>query len=79
MLPSVRLQGGPPPEEILAGHPLARGADPAAITAVLAALAGYFVHASRQSAPLGLPTVRAFQRAQGAVALEWLKLRAGWP
>jgi aminoglycoside phosphotransferase (APT) family kinase protein len=79
MLPSVRLQGGPPPEETLAGHPLARGADPAAITAVLAALAGYFVRAARQPAPPGIPTVRAFQRAQGRVALDWLKLRAGWP
>jgi aminoglycoside phosphotransferase (APT) family kinase protein len=78
MLPSVAMQGGPPPEEILAGHPVARGADPAAITVMVAALAGFFCwHGSRPDPP-GLPTLRAFQRAQGAVALDWLRQRTGW-
>jgi hypothetical protein len=28
--------------------------------------------------PPGIPTVRAFQAAQGEVALAWLKERLGW-
>jgi Phosphotransferase enzyme family len=79
MLPSVRLGGGPPPEEILAGHPVAAAADPAAITAVVAALAGYFTRQARQPDPPGIPTVRAFQAAQGRVTVDWLKTRTGWP
>ncbi|HUZ26475.1 MAG TPA: aminoglycoside phosphotransferase family protein [Streptosporangiaceae bacterium] len=78
MAPSIAMQGGPPAEEVFTGHPVARDADPAAVTAVLAALAGYFVRASRQPDPPGIPTVRAFQAAQGAVTLDWLRLRTGW-
>ena len=78
MLPSIALEGGPPPGEILAAHPVTRGADPAAVTAVVAALAGYFIHRSRRPGPPGLPTVRAFQAAQGEVALDWLRARTGW-
>ncbi|MEV4103648.1 hypothetical protein AB0J42_25605 [Nonomuraea sp. NPDC049649] len=71
MLPSVAMQGGPPPQEVLP--------DPCSgITAVVAALAGYFVRQSRQPGPPGLPTLRAFQHAQGVAALEWLRHRTGW-
>ncbi|PZG56285.1 aminoglycoside phosphotransferase [Spongiactinospora gelatinilytica] len=79
MLPSVRMQGGPPPQEVLAGHPLGRAADPGAVTAVVAALAEFMLRMSRRPDPPGLPTVRAFQRAQGIVALDWLRARTGWP
>ncbi len=79
MLSSVAMQGGPPPEEILARHPVARDADPAAITVMVAALAGFFCWHGSQPDPPGLPTVRAFQRAQGAIALAWLRQRTGWP
>lgn len=58
MLPSIALGGGPPPAEILAAHPVTRDADPQAVTAVVAALAGYFIHQSRQPGPPGIPTVR---------------------
>ncbi|PWI19646.1 aminoglycoside phosphotransferase [Streptomyces sp. Act143] len=75
MLPCVRAQGGPDPEELFAAHPLGRAADPDAVTAALAGLAGYFVHRSLQPPPPGIPTVRAFQRAQGEAALEWLRKR----
>ncbi|MFC4591761.1 phosphotransferase family protein [Sphaerisporangium corydalis] len=78
MLPSVRMQGGPPPEAVFAGHPVGRSADPAAVTTVLAALAGFFIYQSRQPDPPGLPTLRAFQAAQGEAALEWLRLRTPW-
>lgn len=71
MLPSVALQGGPAPQELLTDP------DPD-VTTVLAALTGYFVRQSRQPPPPGLPTLREFQAAQGEVALEWLKLRTGW-
>ncbi|GAT70573.1 aminoglycoside phosphotransferase [Planomonospora sphaerica] len=78
LLPSVRMQGGPPAEEVFTAHPVGRAADPEAVTAVLAALAGYFVRQARQPDPPGLPTLRAFQRAQGRTALEWLRTRTGW-
>ena len=57
---------------------MAAGADPEAVTANLAALAGFLVGASRLPAPPGLPTLRSFQRGQGLVALEWLRRRTGW-
>ncbi|MCW8381106.1 phosphotransferase family protein [Streptomyces justiciae] len=75
MLPCVTAQGGPDPEELFATHPLGRAADPDAVTAALAGLAGYFVHRSLQPPPPGIPTVRAFQRAQGDAALDWLRKR----
>ncbi|WP_406448464.1 aminoglycoside phosphotransferase family protein [Streptomyces sp. NBC_00876] len=75
MLPCVAAQGGPDPETLFTAHPPGRDADPAGVTAVLAALAGYFVAHSLRPAPPGLPTVRAFQAAQGAAALDWLRRR----
>jgi aminoglycoside phosphotransferase (APT) family kinase protein len=77
MLPSVHMQGGPAPETIFDDHPVAEGADPEAVTTVLAALTGFFVHAALQPPPPGMPTLRAFQAAQGRTALAWLKTR--WP
>jgi aminoglycoside phosphotransferase (APT) family kinase protein len=75
MLPSVALNGGPPPESVLAAHPVGRDADPDRVTAAVAALAGTWTYLGRQPDPPGLPTLRAFQRAQGEVALAWLKAR----
>jgi aminoglycoside phosphotransferase len=74
-LPSVAMQGGPSPEHVLAAHPVARGADPDDVTAVIAALAGIWIYLARQPDPPGLPTLRPFQRAQGDVALDWLARR----
>ena len=71
------MQGGPPPEEVIARHPPCRSADPQAVTAAVAAIAGYFTRQSLQPPPPGLPTVRAFQAAQGVVARDWLALRTG--
>jgi aminoglycoside phosphotransferase (APT) family kinase protein len=78
MLPSVGMQGGPDPEAVFADHPVARDADAGAVLSVLAALTGYFLSRARRPAPPGLPTLRAFQAAQGAVALAWLRRRAAW-
>lgn len=73
--PSVQMQGWPSPETLLAMHPAALVADPAAITAAVAAIAGFFTHEALQPPPQGLPTLRAFQAAQAAVARVWLAQR----
>jgi aminoglycoside phosphotransferase (APT) family kinase protein len=78
ILPSIAMQGGPKPWEIFDTHPLGRQASNRPVTAVLAALAGYFIVQSRLPAPPGLPTLRAFQRDQGIPAMEWLVRRTGW-
>jgi aminoglycoside phosphotransferase (APT) family kinase protein len=78
MLPSVHLQGGPAPDRLFETHPVAREASPDAVTNVLAALTGFFVAHARRPPPPGLPTLREFQRAQGEVALSWLRRRTGW-
>jgi len=75
--PSVAMQGGPRPDYVLARHPAARRADDDAVAAVVAAVAGFFTWQSLQPPPPGLPTVRAFQAAQGIVAREWLAERTG--
>ena len=62
LLPSVRVQGGPQPELLFGRHAVARGVDPDAVTAVLAAVAGYLVRESRQPTPPGLPGLHAFQQ-----------------
>jgi hypothetical protein len=69
------MQGGPDPEEMLLSTAVGRAADVEAVTAYVVALAGYFVHASLLPDPPGIPHVRAFQRAQGEVCVEWLKVR----
>lgn len=76
-LPSVAMQGGPAPWTLFDHHPLARDANAEGPTAVLAALAGFFIGHSRKPPPPGLSTLRPFQRAQGAEALAWLRHRLG--
>jgi len=48
------------------------------VTVLVAALAGFLVQRSLLPPPPGLPTLRAFQGAQGEVALRWLRRRTGW-
>ncbi|WP_336705987.1 phosphotransferase [Oerskovia sp. USHLN155] len=62
-------------DRIAATHPLFRGATREDVDAFLAGLAGYFFDAARHPAPLNMPTLRAFQRRQGVVAIEWLEQR----
>ena len=76
-VPSVTMQGGPPPEDVFMRYPGSRLADPEAVTCAVATLAGYFIRQSLRPPPPGLPTLRAFQAAQGAVAREWLAQRTG--
>lgn len=73
MLPSVAMQDGGDPEALFWGHPNAAGADRDAVRAVLAGIAGYFVHGAVQPPPPGLTNLRPFQLAQGIAALDWLR------
>ena len=77
LLPSVAMQGGPPPWEVFEEHPLGRGAPPDVVMPVVAALAGYFVQRSMLAPPPGLSTLREFQRGQGIEALAWLRRSLG--
>jgi hypothetical protein len=74
MVPSLALDGVSP-EDVTGRHPLTGAVPPERIDAVIAAIAGYFVGRSLLPPPPGLPTVRAFQRAQGNAALQWLRQR----
>jgi aminoglycoside phosphotransferase (APT) family kinase protein len=76
--PSVTMQGGPEPEEILARWPGGPQAESAAVDAAIASVAGFFTYFALQPPPPGLPTLRAFQAAQGEVARRWLRERTGW-
>ena len=76
--PSVAMQGGPPPPELLDRYAPARDADPDAIDAAIAAVAGYFTIDALRPPPPGLPTLRAFQAAQAVEARRWLADRRGW-
>jgi aminoglycoside phosphotransferase (APT) family kinase protein len=78
MLPSVQMHGGPPAAEVFDAHPVAAGADPDAVDAVLCAMAGYLVRQGRKPPPPGLAGLRAFQAAQARVALDWLRGRPRW-
>jgi hypothetical protein len=77
LAPSVRMQGGPMPSELLRRAALGDVSE-RAINATLASLTGYFLAYSRRPAPPGIPTLRSFQAAQGEVALAWLRERVGW-
>lgn len=70
--PSVAMQGGPPPADLLARSPHGRAAHRDTLTALVCGLAGYLTAQSLRPPPPGLPTVRSFQAAQGAVARRWL-------
>jgi len=59
-LPSLRLEGGPEPEEVLPGAP-----------GLAALLAGFFGSRAGLPAPPTAPHVRPFQLAQLRVALPW--------
>jgi hypothetical protein len=76
--PSVTMQGGPEPVTTLALSRTGRAAEPDRLLPLVCAVAGYFVCRSALPPPPGLPTVRAFQAAQGAVAQRWLQALTGW-
>lgn len=77
-LPSVAMQGGPDPDTIWNRHPWSRTVDSEAVDAFLAAFAGMLTRQSLLPPQPGLPTVRAFQAAQGQTARAWLARRRRW-
>jgi Ser/Thr protein kinase RdoA (MazF antagonist) len=72
MAPSVTMQGGPSPDEVVAMTRSGRAASREAVRAAVCAVAGYLTERSLRPPPPGLPTVRAFQAAQGEIARRWL-------
>ena len=77
MLPSVELEGGGEPDAVLARIGLDISHE--RLVPLVVAIAGYFAERGRLPDPPGLPTVRAFQRAQGALTNEWLRRLWGRP
>lgn len=67
-LPSLRLEGGPLPDEILPGA-----------GAYAAAFAGFLADAAHLPPPEGAPTVRRFQLRQLRIALPWACRELGLP
>lgn len=78
LAPSVALQGGPSPEQLIAMSPTSRGWPEDDLLAFGTAAAGGLLWYSTQPPPPGLPTVREFQRAQGRVLLEWIGRARNW-
>ncbi len=72
LLVNVNLFGGHDVEALVAEHVRA---DPEDVTGFLVGLTGYFLDAARQPGSPGLPTVRAFQAAQGHATLDWVRRR----
>lgn len=77
VLINVRLYGGHDVHTLLAERAAAFGADPADLVAAVAGMSGFFADAARRPPPPGLPTVRAFQRAQADVTSAWLQEMLG--
>lgn len=72
LAPSVAMQGGPEPGDLLAMTRVGRSVSRQALSATVCALAGYLTQRSLAPPPAGIPTVRGFQAAQGQVARRWL-------
>jgi aminoglycoside phosphotransferase (APT) family kinase protein len=82
---AVTLAGGPAPQEVFVAlcadartGPTGRVVDPAldeAVDVVIAAAAGHWWRIGSFPSPPGMPTVRAFQRAEALVLLGWLVAR----
>ena len=72
LLVNVRLHGGHDCAALLTDIAAAHNADRADLLTFLAGIAGFFTDYARRPPPPGLPTVRAFQRAQSEALLDWL-------
>ncbi len=73
LIVNVNLYGGHDADRLVADH--LGSVQSVDITAALAGLCGFFTDAARRPAMPGLPTVRAFQAAQAASTLAWLRRR----
>jgi hypothetical protein len=65
-------------EAIISTHPLFADASDDDTNAVLSGLISYFLDAAQRPAPANMPTLRAFQHAEGMAGLSWLGQRLGW-
>lgn len=70
--------GGLPVDALFAAHPTAAGLESAALDTGLAAVLGYYLHASAQDPVPGSPAIRGHQRYYGQLALRWLSRRQHW-
>ncbi len=69
------VHGGIDPEQLVAGSPVVRAADPVDVTDLIAGLLGMWGERMRQPPPPGLPTLRVFQRRFHDACLDWLVRR----
>ena len=76
--PSVAMEGGPEPEGLIARLDATCSADPDHVTLGIIEIAGFFTHQGSLPPVEGLPGLREFQEAQGAVARRWTAQRTGW-
>lgn len=76
-LPSVGLGGGPTPAKVTTEFGLFEDVAHEQLVAVVAAVSGFFTRMAQDPDPPGLPRVRAFQRAQAEVAVDWLRTLMG--
>lgn len=74
MAPSIAVCGLNP-DPILAEHPATRDAKPAAISAFVCALLGYWERNSRKPPPPRSPNLRRYQARTATVTREWLSNR----
>lgn len=70
---ALAMQGGPAPAKFVASTTAGRSASTGQVRALVIAATGYLVNAARQPPPPGLPTLRAFQRAQAELFYDWLR------
>ena len=77
-VPSVAMEGGPEPEELVRQLAAMRDADPTELTIGIAEIAGFFTYHGLQPDVPSLPGLREFQEAQAVVARRWLAGRMGW-
>ena len=66
-------------DALLSRFATGRAAPADQVTTLVTTFAGLMAHHSRLPPLPGMPTIRAFQRAQGEVALAWLRHRTDWP
>lgn len=76
--PSVAMEGGPPPEDLVQLLDAMREADPTELTIGIAEIAGFFTYHGLLPDVPSLPGLREFQEAQGVVARRWLAGRPDW-
>ncbi len=76
---SITVDGGPPPEQLVAWYAERAPVDPVALTAAVVGVAGFFLRNAFEAEIPGLPRLRTFQRAQLAVTLAWAAKRLDLP